>query len=98
MQKEPRLERIEQGLQDQEGEVAVLIPEAYLKGADGYRIVALAKGTDEYVLLTPPAYNIHGAMRGSWVKDVAVAKQRFELFDQQTETTDISDFVKKLPE
>lgn len=90
--------QLEQQSVNQEKEPTILIPEAYLKGADGYRIVARVKNTDEYVLLTPPAYNIREATRGSWVKDAAVSKQRFELFDQQTEITDIEAFVKRLSE
>jgi len=85
-------------IEKKENEPVLLIPEAYLKDdvdQNSWRIVARIKGTEDFVLLTPPDFSImKSTLRGSWVKDAAIAKQRFlEFKTPQQETADIQSFV-----
>lgn len=72
----------------------VFIPEAYLNDASGIKIVAKIRGSEEYVLLAPPAYTILPTYRGTWVKDAALAKFGFESYEgPATETDNIQELI-----
>lgn len=72
----------------------VFIPEAYLREASGLKIVAKIRGSEEYVLLTPPSYTILPEYRGTWIKDAALAKFGFESYDGPPfETDDIQELI-----
>ena len=70
----------------------IYIPVAYQDDLSGRKIVAKIKGTEEYVLASPPEYGLKDALRGEWVLESSLARGGFVLFETpQKEMTDLKE-------